>query len=232
MTGKKKTGVEKHLMAYAAAAVGALALVPAAEAVVHYSGPENLTLNPQNSPVTVDLNSDGANDFSFSAVSNTQKNAEGYSAVFLSLSKSGTGAIGSVGPYNYFYPARFATGYKIQNSLQNTHLIWSNRSYGTLEWEGSKYGNFNNATGCVGVRFNTDNGVRYGWIRFQGTSPSSGVIKDWAYEDSGGPIDACVVPKQAVNVPTLNQWGIMVLIALLAGMSLKALKTDKGGQDA
>jgi hypothetical protein len=255
MRGKKKTGLEKRLMAYTAAAVGALAMAPAAEAVVHYSGQKNLTLNPQN-PVAVDLNNDGITDFRFGAygyASNYTKGGIPYSfsvgVAFLnpttSGGKGGTGFIGAPGSvfssYTLPFPTRLATGYKIQNSLQK--YGWSSYDFGLLGGQikykygntksfSTSFGNFNNATGCIGVRFNTDKGTRYGWIRYQGTSPSSGVIKDWAYEDTGGPIDACVVPEQAVTVPTLNQWGIMILIALLAGMSLKALKTDKGGQDA
>jgi hypothetical protein len=242
MKGKKKTGLEKRLMAYTAAAVGALAMVPSAEAVVHYSGPKNLTVNPQN-PVAVDLNNDSVTDFRFIGygyqVSTPYSSGFGVVGIIPETSKGvgGTGVIGVPGAYFTYlsYPTRLATGYNIQSSKDK----WSNAYAGLLAGglkftsNGKSYsypfGNFNNAAGCIGVRFNTDNGMRYGWIRFQGTSPSSGIIKDWAYEDSGGPIEACVAP--AVNVPTLNQWGIMVLIALLAGMSLKALKTDKSGQD-
>jgi hypothetical protein len=253
MRGKKKTGLEKRLIAYTAAAVGTLAMAPAAEAMVHYSGPKNLTLNPQN-PIAVDLNNDGIADFRFGAYGYAYTyNSGGFQYSFsigvallsptTSGGKGGTGFIGAPGSVfsslTLPFPARLATGYKIQNSLQNNG--WSSYYYGLLGG-GIKYkygntsystsfGNFNNATGCIGVRFNTDNGTQYGWIRFQGVSPSSGVIKDWAYEDSGGPISACVVPEP-VKVPTLNQWGIMILIALLAGMSLKAIKTEKKGQDA
>jgi hypothetical protein len=252
MRAKKKTVLEKRLMAYTAAAVGALAIAPAAEAAVRYSGPENLTLNPQT-PVAVDLNNDGVADFGFAAYGYAYTyNYSGYQYAFsvgvaylnptTSGGKGGTGFISTNGAsqgtlFSYPAPARLATGYRIQNSLPT--YGWTNTYFGILEGQIKlKYGNeafsyslgkFRNATGCIGVRFNTDDGTRYGWIRFQGTSPSSGVIKDWAYEDTGGPIDACVVP--AVSVPALNQWGVMVLIALLAGISLKAIKTEKDGQD-
>lgn len=253
MEEKERAGLEKRLMAYAAAAAGVLALAPTAEAAVHYSGPKDLTLSPQTSPVTIDLNSDGANDFRFSAYGfGTTYTYSGFQYAFsvgvqflrpiTSGGRGGTGIIEApetvFSSYTLPFPARLATGYKIQNTLQN--YGWNGTSfgilgariqykYGTRSYSYS-FGNFNNSMGCLGVRFKTADGVRYGWIRYQGTSASSGIIKDWAYEDSGGPIAACVVPN--VNVPTLNQWGIMVLIALLAGMSIKVLKTDKSGQDS
>lgn len=254
MRGKKMKSLEKRLMAYTAAAAGVMALAPGAEAAVHYSGPKDLTLNPQTSPITIDLNNDQVSDFRFSAYGYASTySSDGLQVTFsigaqivspiTSGGKGGTGIIESperlLFSYSFPFPVKLGTGYKIQDTLQNHS--WTDFPVGILDARiyykyGNEsisyaFGNFHNSTGCLGVRFNTADGIKYGWIRFQGTSPSSGIIKDWAYEDSGGPIDACVVPKP-VSVPTLNQWGIMALIALLAGMSMKALRKEKSGQDA
>ncbi|MDA8434342.1 MAG: hypothetical protein M0Z60_15465 [Nitrospiraceae bacterium] len=246
MRGKKKNGIEKKLLAYAATAVGALAMAPAAEAAVQYSGPKDIPLTPNGPPVMVDLNNDGADDFGFVAYS-TQTTAG--TAIYLDVQASlfapvstgglgGTGVIGGAGSViPIFTPARLGTGYQVGNTLLN--YSWGN-AMGALGFD-IRYrlgtssisysgGNFLDATGCIGVRFQTAGGQRYGWIRYQGTSAPS-VIKDWAYEDSGAPISACDVPPP-VSVPALDHWGLMILIALLAGMSVKGIAAEKRKRNA
>ena len=66
--GKKQRLVERRLLTYSAAAAGVLALAPAADAVVRYSGVKNLVVNSGNPSVKIDLNFDGVNDLSFKYV--------------------------------------------------------------------------------------------------------------------------------------------------------------------
>lgn len=63
--GEKKRLVERRLLTYSAAAAGVLALAPAADAAVRYSGVKNLVVNSANPSVKIDLNFDGLPDLSF-----------------------------------------------------------------------------------------------------------------------------------------------------------------------
>ncbi len=88
-------------------------------------------------------------------------------------------------------------------------------------------GNFTATTGYLGVRFESpscSNGnYHYGWIRFsESADGSQGTIIDWAYEDQcNTPIH---VQAQATTVPTLNQSGLLALVALLAGSGAVAMR--------
>jgi len=91
------------------------------------------------------------------------------------------------------------------------------------------FGNFKGTTGYLGVRFQsascTGTNWHYGWIRFSATADASqGTVIDWAYEDQcNTPILAGAGAPQ-VAVPTLNQWGVLALVALLAGSGAVAMR--------
>ncbi len=106
-------------------------------------------------------------------------------------------------------------------------------------------GPFFGQVGCIGVRFRYTGmgGYYYGWIRFDGRSaPTAGTIVDWAYEDTinspinagaigGGQSVSCSQIEEAspATVPTLNQWGLLALIGLLAGGGAMALRKREAG---
>lgn len=82
-----------------------------------------------------------------------------------------------------------------------------------------------NASGFIGFVFDKCNPVLYGWMQVSGNADGSAMtIIDWAIEDSGAPIHASDIGAPAVSVPTLNQWGLFVLIALLAGAGVRMLR--------
>ena len=87
-------------------------------------------------------------------------------------------------------------------------------------------GNFNNATGYIGVRFSADCGTAYGWIQYEGVTnsfgPITGTIIDWAYEDTCQPILAG--EKAGAPVPTMNQWGLIVFTLLLGALAARELR--------
>jgi len=91
------------------------------------------------------------------------------------------------------------------------------------------FGNFKGTTGYLGVRFQsascTGTNWHYGWIRFSAAADASqGTVIDWAYEDQcNTPILAGAGAPQ-VAVPTLNQWGVLALVALLAGSGAVAMR--------
>ena len=51
-----------------------------------------------------------------------------------------------------------------------------------------------------------------------------GTVIDWAYEDTCGSIPAGDRGAPLIPVPTLNQWGLLALVALLAGAGVMVLR--------
>ncbi|HDY70345.1 MAG TPA: IPTL-CTERM sorting domain-containing protein [Nitrospirae bacterium] len=228
MAGKKKTaGFERRLRAYSAAAAGLLVLAPAADAAIRYSGPQSITVDSGNPLVFVDIDNDGTSDFAikYFMSSTTDSTTITY--------EKGHMIIG----YKYSNQAILAGSYPFVDNLPSQYLIKSSLSsprlwkyagfmdfaYGT-ETSKIEYGNFLGTKGCIGVRFQTSGGTRYGWIGYGAAADAGqGTITGWAYEDTGAPIRACDTGL-VTTVPTLNRWGMMALIALLAGGAVTTLR--------
>ncbi len=235
---KKKGTFEKKLKAYSAVAAGSLLLAPSANAAVQYSGLQNIDLNFGNQSYSLDINSDGVTNFYFGV--NTTNTT---TATRVWIYPSSANAYWIDDGATYFDPARLSANYLVQNTLLNPATYsWDNESYDTLASTSifSTSGMFNNRTGCIGVRFFDVTGAqRYGWVQFSGTSiqgvSATGRIIDWAYEDqgapiltgAGGPLGTCSPPAPTVSVPTLNQWGLFALIALLAGAGVTVLRKQE-----
>jgi hypothetical protein len=213
---RKKRLIDTRLAAYSAAAAGMLAVAPAADAAVQYSGPRNIVINSGNPTVLIDLNNDGNNDFQFALSSSS-------SYFYMSLAPSGRSAIAE---HVHHRPANLPNNYPVRSALINPNYWTNSVSSSTLA--GPNNGNFKGKKGFLGVKFNTSGGLRYGWVQFDGSSwPTQGVIVDWAYEDTGAPISAGNTGTVApVGAPTVDLWGLLILITLLAGASLKMLKKD------
>lgn len=219
MAKRKKKTFDKQLKAYTAAAAGALIVVPAAaQAAVHYSGPQNIGIDSGNPNYLLDMNSDLKDDFSFSFYSYSTFSS--YSIVINSVA-SGRGHIDEAVNFN---PANLPANYSIRPGLTAANYYWDT-GWDTLAGTLSTAGNFVGQRGYIGVRFNTAAGTRYGWIQFEANAASTnGTIIDWAWEDSGGPILAGDTKGQAPTaIPTLNQWGLIALIAFLSAAGLKTL---------
>jgi len=229
MAGKKKTaGFERKLRAYSAAAAGLLVLAPAADAAIRYSGPMSITVDSGNPLGFVDINNDGTNDFGVKYFTNTTTTTT-TTTYFL----KGHLILG----YNYSNQAILTGSSPFVDNLPSQYLIKSSLSSPRLwkyagimdiysSYEGSVYGagQFLGTHGCIGVRFLTPGGMRYGWIGYGAAADAGqGTITGWAYEDTGAPISACDTGL-ITTVPTLNQWGMMALIALLAGGAVTALR--------
>ncbi|GBE02596.1 MAG TPA: IPTL-CTERM sorting domain-containing protein [Nitrospirae bacterium] len=224
MAGKKKTaGFERRLRAYSAAAAGLLVLAPAADAAIRYSGPQSITVDSGNPLVFVDIDNDGTNDFAIKYfMSSTTAYLKGH----------------MIGGYNSLNQVILTGSYPLVDNLPSQYLIKSSLSFPRL-WKyaglmdlvygGStykiEYGDFLGTKGCIGVRFQTSGGTRYGWIGYGAAADAGqGTITGWAYEDTGAPIRACDTGLITTTVPTLNQWGMMALIALLAGGAVTTLR--------
>ena len=212
--GKKNSLIQKRLVAYSAAAAGMLAVTPAADAAIQYSGLRNIVVNPGTPTVFIDLNNDGNNDFRFSLFS-------GY--LYMSLAQSGSSVIEEQA---HHLPANLPNNYLIRQTLNNPNYWTSSVSSSTVA--GPIQGNFKGSRGFIGVKFHTAGGSRYGWIQFDGTSwPTQGMIVDWAYEDTGAPIATGNGNNAGpAAVPATHPWGLLILITLLAGASLRGLKRE------
>jgi len=103
---------------------------------------------------------------------------------------------------------------------------------------GGYLGNFINERGYIGVRISAGGGNwHYGWIQFDGTydGVSGGRIIDWAYEDcvnvgirAGATQNSRCGPYP---VPTLSEWGMIILIALLAGCGMHRIRKQRDEDD-
>ncbi len=221
---KKKGSFEKKLKAYSAAAAGTLLLAPsAANAAIQYTNPPDITINAGNS--IYGINFDGGN-IDFNVFYNYASNSD--YGIWIDTSTTTapiTGGTGIIGTFNgIMYGANLPSNYLVQNTLPGYSWIGGAVFLNGSEFDGYD-GYFLNSTGCIGVKLSTAGGTRYGWIRYQGVSRTEGLIHDWAYEDTGAPIrcfDTSTVPA-----PTLNQWGLIILIALLAGAGVGVLRKQK-----
>ncbi len=224
MSEEKKRGFEKRLAAYAAAAAGVMAVAPAADAAIQYSGTQNLTVNSSNSTVLVDLNNDGTNDFSFTYSSDV------YGSPGMIIRTLNGSFIGNSSAN--LDAANLSSGYSIRSNLSSPYGWWT--GYEPLAGSGSiTDGSFNydGAQGYIGVRFTSatcNNGsYHYGWIQWRtDTRATQGTIIDWAYEDQ---CDTAILAgagalQQQVSVPSLNEWGMLALISLLAGGGMLAMR--------
>ena len=237
----KREEFEKKLRAYAAATAGVVAVAPAgvmlgaspAEATIQCSN-QTITVNSTNPVASIDLNNDGVVDFviSYSQV----VYSEAYGLYLNPTTSGGIGGVSFIEPATDVYPARLASGYSIRGNLNTSLFSWDNESYDTLAYystAGDTDGSFVGQRGYIGVRFTsaTCNGGNYlyGWIDFEGDSHAQvGTIRGWAYEDNcNQPIQAGATCK--TTVPTLNQWGVFALIALLAaGGAVAARRREPG----
>ncbi len=85
------------------------------------------------------------------------------------------------------------------------------------------------------MRFHTANCTagagkwNYGWINYTGVrNYGSGTITDWAYEDQcDTAIKAGTKSSPPLSIPTLNQWGMIVLTLLLGGIATRMLRKQE-----
>ncbi len=231
MSEEKKRGFEKRLAAYAAAAAGVMALAPAADAAIQYSGPKNLVLDSASTPISIDLNGDSVIDFVF------QYSGYGITHSLSFTVNTTTGTRQWIGFTGNSDAARLNSGYQIRANITAASLGWyvdfdSLDILAAYSDGGTTDGNFNGARGYMGVRFTSatctgrnGTGFHYGWIQFEATADATqGTVIDWAYEDQCNTPIRAGYTGQVTTVPTLNQWGILALIGLLAGGGMLAMR--------
>jgi hypothetical protein len=218
-----------------------LALAPSAEAAIHYSGIQNL---PVDSLTSQNIDFDG-NGPQFRIDYHTY---DSY-VFYLGINELTANAQHIKGnePVSIVYyhndALNLPSNYQIDPNLANfPRAQWyhgggpyADTLNGTISYGDDpttdSMGNFNNATGYVGVRFQTQCGLAYGWIHYQGVTSigntATGTIIDWAYEDNCQPIAAGQTQSAAVAVPTLSQWGMIVFTLLLGGVAARMLRKQE-----
>jgi hypothetical protein len=220
---RKKSELAAKIMAYGTSAASLLSVAQPASAAVVYSGAQNLSLTTSN--VDVDLNSDGTDDFRFDGYS-----SDGWSQSISGLNGSFIAATTYING-NHSDPMNLAAGYNIQSALGSTQE-WDSGS-NTLAGSGSSDGNFNNTSGYIGVRFHSNScqgsNWHYGWIQFTNNGRVDGTINDWAYEECcNTPIEAGQTSGGGCQqVPTLGEWGMMIMAGLLSGAAIYRLRKEQ-----
>ena len=236
---KAKEGLNRKLINYSIVAGAALAVAHPASAAVQYSGLQNITVS--DGPAFIDLDGGGQDDFVFA---NYHKHTVGtniyginlmfpyyYGNAFVSTKTyfQTTTPGGSMMTYSIPVPQRMAA-----SQTAGPVASWTSFFYGFLGDDGfflgQPIGQFVGEEGYIGVRFNIGGppgATHYGWIRFRGAADySSGTIIDWAYEDVADTPIHLQAPDPA-SIPTLNEWGIIILMGLILMEGTRRLKKKK-----
>ncbi|MBK7107813.1 MAG: T9SS type A sorting domain-containing protein [Chitinophagales bacterium] len=202
------------LAAYSAMA-GAFALTGAAASAqteIIYTDIDDVTLNFGEFSV-LDIDDNGALDFYFEAYGNTATTAPEWSWVKLfgylptaSYGNANNQFVGYVGPA-LPYGSALNEGSAIDSgaSFIGTNAYGNVGFLGSI-YSGATYGPFANQTDkYLGIRFDIDGELHYGWIRMDvSVGPVSVTIKDYAYRlgaDEG--IDAGQTEVE-VGIPTID----------------------------
>lgn len=217
-------------------AVGAvLGLAQPSLGAIQYSGPQNLPLDSSHATQTI--------DFSIPGQSATVR-FDFYNPVPLRHICRMFAVVGKAQTprslMNNNAPL-YSTNYVLGPTIANQWLDGApnlNGQYGTPGY-GSLWGNFQNTSGYVGVRFpvaGNPGHYYYGWVQYRGTttnSTASGVIIDWAYEDApdlaiAAGATSYAGSSDAAPVPALDEWGVLILFALLAGAGVMVSRRGRG----
>jgi hypothetical protein len=223
-----------RMAAYATTALAALAVAHPASAAIVYSGPQNLSV-PFNGNRTINLDGDANNDFNFSAKTHVYLiSNSGTTVTAYRWALSASGLNGEFISYAKKNVMNLPSGYSIKNTLLGKYDYWTHTKQvveGSGEFSGN-FGSFNTTPGYMGIRFHANctgsDNWNYGWISIiaqgSGGKPVTLQIVDWAYETNcNTPIKAGAIPPPE-PVPTLDEWGMIALAALLSGTAIRRMK--------
>ena len=205
--------LDRKLLAYSVAAGSALAVAQPASAAIQYSGPKDITINWANPFETIDLDGGGVDDFSFWY-------SIGWWWYWL---YQGVGMY-NIGPSNkvigqtsfwWDEPYRLAHGDLVSAGAPGDWLDGGALNLRSFWYYGTyPYGDFIDQKGYLGVKLDINGSNHYGWIAYEGTGFFEGKITGWAYEDVAGKAIRAGDTGE-VTVPTLNEWGIIILMGLI-----------------
>jgi len=167
---------------------------------------------------------DATTDFKF-AYENWFSSASSWGKGPYLKGQNGAGHIWGAGPAYCTDAIRLASNYQIKPTLANNNFHWVTNYWDSLNGTftgktNNCQGNFNNATGLLGVRFHTGacqgSNFNYGWIRYRGDTISSGTIIDWAYEDQCNIAIASGAAGPGFEDAPLGYWAYRFIMALYA----------------
>lgn len=193
--GEKPLSVKlsKHFAAMGAAAAavtGVAGVAQQADAVIIYSGVQNLNVPNTFAGVYLNIVTGQTNTVgSFAGYDINPWSNAGALSFFTSTTSSPDGTRGVV--------AASTTGAAL--NLPMFTPIGPASVYN----EGTSAGtNFSGTTGLLGLRFRNEgsgNATQFGWVRVSqpGTTGGLATVVDWAYETDGGPIPAGAIPEPA-----------------------------------
>ncbi len=207
---RRKARLAKRLATYTAAATAAAATAVSDNGVhadVVYHDINDIVLSESTPGLGIvgafDLDDNGVTDLQFGA----QQFAPGFGAVLVAPGEGLTDSFASTNNLiagtvasSYFYARNVAFGTPIDSTLPNLTSLGlpavGSLAYGTVsscpncEFTAPE-------TGFIGVRFDSGGEMRYGWVRVRvdDGSLNSLTVMDYAYEDSGGSIQAGQVPE-------------------------------------
>jgi len=235
---KAKSELKRRLMSYSAIAGAALIAAGHAAGGVVYSGPQSITVDAGNPSVGIDFDGGGAEALiqHISSSSTTSTGPTTSSGTWTSrlrigppgkgnpiavLATTGDGYVARLDASNNIGPNPGDTLYwKAPGGLlAGATGYWYYYTTGptTSTTTSSSYGNFLNAKGCIGVRFDSGAGIKFGWIECEGSDAESALITGWAYETSGGAIHCGATSGGDPVVP--EPGGLALLATGAAGLA-------------
>ncbi|ETR71291.1 MAG: hypothetical protein OMM_02599 [Candidatus Magnetoglobus multicellularis str. Araruama] len=229
----KTSSLSKKIAKYSMTAGGTLLLCSQALASPQYSGIQNINIT--NNEFELDINADGQIDFVFANFylgSGSYK--DNYNVVIPPKTISAANGVIKGEPRGRgFYAPRLSIGQQIspeQSFAQGNYFHFLG-----FYLDSEPYGNFWEESGFIGVNFKIGDNTHYGWVQFEGPHASTyGKIIDWGYEDqadthilAGEPEYITEEEPRTATVPTLNEWGILILMALILEESIRRMRKEK-----
>jgi hypothetical protein len=207
-------GLEKKLITYSVAAGAALAMAQTSDALIHYSGPQSITVDQANPSYSLSLDGAAGKGFVFLHWQGTRSGGR-YSWRDNRLKPAASTAqwLQSISGY----PANLPLGAIVSGSARSGFVTFDQPLNGTYVQSVTNLkhlGAFFNSNGFLGVKFHHNGKPVYGWIEYEGNGGHSGTIKGWAYEDSGAAIKAGQAEESYV-VPTFTELGLLLFAAVL-----------------
>jgi hypothetical protein len=235
---RRQKAAVRELGGYAATATAAaIGGAGIADAAIISSTGLNLALNASTTPLNLDFTGPGGTVATFQFKWSENFNYEGQALLSIFPNAVGTEGTKSV-------VASTATNTRSLALAADTEIgsatsTWSTRTLSTnafslsgMDSNGNANGNFNNTSDkYIGVRFTSGADTYYGWIQYSAnaytSSPNTGTITGWAYNDVAG--ESILAGQVIVPEPT----GLAMLAAgALAGTASIAVQRWRSKQPA
>jgi hypothetical protein len=184
LPGSVRQQVNLYALAAGAAGVGMLALARSAEAKIVYT-PAHIKIAP-NSTVSLDLNHDGKNDFTFKNVLSISSNAPSFRSDRLSIIAANTNQVAGLARYASALVAGVKIGTSAAFSGGSLSMAFGMDQGGSLYCDG-KWNSVQNR--YLGMKFTIAGQTHFGWARLNTRCDLykvESVLTGYAYETVAG----------------------------------------------